>query len=191
MKRAATAAAFAAMLFAASAAQADSMPQLDFANPLLKTQVIWGAVIFAAFYYLSANWGLPKVGAILQMRADTIAADLNAARAARDRADAAVAELTAARKKAFSESQAAIAAAVTKAKAEAAARAADQEAKLAAQLAGAEAEIARARTTAMGALRAVASDTAIAVVTRLTGGAADEEKVQLAVGNALTARGLA
>jgi hypothetical protein len=41
---------FAATLLAASPAFAGTMPQLDFANPLLKAQVIWGAVIFAGLY---------------------------------------------------------------------------------------------------------------------------------------------
>jgi hypothetical protein len=38
---------FAALLLP-TAAQAEGMPQLDFANPLTTSQVVWGAIIFAA-----------------------------------------------------------------------------------------------------------------------------------------------
>ena len=190
MKRSAIAGAVAACL-AVSAAHAETMPQLDFGNKLLTAQVVWGALIFGVFYLLVSHWGLPKVGAILEMRADTIARDLDQARAARADADAAVAELTAARRAAYAQSQAAIADAALKAKTEAAARSAEQAARLDAQLAHSEARIATARASAMGALRVVAVEAAAAVVTRLTQHAADEARVADAVGQVLAARGLA
>jgi F-type H+-transporting ATPase subunit b len=178
------------LLAASSAARADTMPQLDFGNKLLVAQVVWGALIFAAFYALAANWGLPKISSILEMRADTIARDLNQARDARADADRAIAELTAARMKAYAESQAAIAAALHAAKVEAAAKAAEQEARLDAQLAESEARIGEARSAAMGALREVATDTAMVVLARLTGGPVDGDRVRGAVATALTERGL-
>jgi F-type H+-transporting ATPase subunit b len=192
MKRAGTGAAIGAVILAASgAARADTMPQLDFGNKLLTAQVVWGALIFAVFYLLVSRWGLPMVGSILEMRADTIARDLNQARDARADADRAVAELTAARKKAYAQSQAAIADATQKAKADAAARAAEQEAKLDAQLAESEARIGQARIAAMASVGEAASETAMAVVARLTGVAADEQRVRDAVGHVLAERGLA
>jgi F-type H+-transporting ATPase subunit b len=124
------------------------------------------------------------------MRAETIARDLNQARDARADADRAVAELMEARKKAYAQSQAAIADATQTAKAQAAAKAAEQEAKLDAQLAESEAQIGAARSAAMGALREVATDTAVAVVARLIGGEADTMRVQAAVGQVLADRGL-
>ena len=182
----------AAILAAAAApAHAETMPQLDFKNPLVLSQVIWGAVIFAAFYALAARWGLPKVGAILEMRRDTIATDLEAARAAKARADATVAELAAARRKAYVESQAAIAAASAQAKAAAASRASAQEARLETRLAESESQIAQARSSAMGALRQVATETAQAVIARLTDQPADVPRVAQAVGDTLAERGLA
>ena len=39
------------------------MPQLDFANPLTTSQVVWGAIIFVVLYVLLSRIGLPKVGA--------------------------------------------------------------------------------------------------------------------------------
>jgi F-type H+-transporting ATPase subunit b len=191
MKRARLGLAAMSVLVAASgAARADTMPQLDFANKLLTAQVIWGALIFAVFYGLVSRWGLPKVTSILEMRADTIARDLNQARDARANADRAVADLTAARKKAYADSQAAIAAATQKAKADAAARAAEQDARLDAQLAESETQIGAARDAAMGALREVATDAAIAVVSRLIGREADTARVQQAVSEVLADRGL-
>ena len=37
------------------------MPQLDFANPLLLTQVFWLLVIFGALYVLVSKVALPPV----------------------------------------------------------------------------------------------------------------------------------
>ena len=190
MKRANLVAATTVLLVMAGAARADTMPQLDFGNKLLTAQVIWGAIIFFVFYVMVSRWGLPKVASILEMRAETITRDLNQARDARADADRAVAELTEARKKAYAQSQAAIAEATHMAKAQAAAKAADQEARLDAQLAESEAQIGAARSAAMGALRAVATDTAAAIVTRLIGGEADTERVHAAVGQVLADRGL-
>jgi F-type H+-transporting ATPase subunit b len=183
-------AACAALLVASGTALADTMPQLQFGNKLLTAQVIWGALIFAAFYWAVSRVGLPKVASILEMRAQTIARDLNQARDARADADRAVAELTEARTKAYAQSQAAIADALAKAKADAAARAAEQEAKLDAQLAESEARIGEARSAAMGALREVASETASAVIARLTGRRPETGALNDAVGHALAERGL-
>jgi F-type H+-transporting ATPase subunit b len=179
------------LVMAAGSAQADTMPQLDFKNPLVLSQVVWGAIIFGGFYYLASRWGLPKVGAVLEMRAATIAADLDQAREAKAAADAAVAELNAARKKAYAQSQAEIADATAKAKAEAAARAAELDARLDAKLSESEAQIGRARAAAMGALREVATETAQAVVARLTDGQADHYRIDAVVGDLLAERGLA
>ncbi len=183
--------ALALALTATSAAQADTMPQLDPAHGLLVAQLVWGAVIFVVFYLLVSRWGLPRVGAVLAFRAGTIAADLERAHNDKADADAAVAELTAARRAAYAKSQAAITEAAARAKAEAAARAAEQDRRLDAQLADSEARIGSARAAAMGALRQVSTDTASAVIARLTDGQADEHRVDQAVRGLLAERGLA
>ena len=173
-------------------AHADTMPQFDFHNPLLTSQIVWGVVIFAAFYLLASRWGLPKVNAVLEMRADTIAGDLDRARASKAEADLAAAEQAAARKQAYAQSQAALAEATRKAKEEAAARSAEQDARLDAQLAASEAQIGAARQAATGALRQVATETAVAVVARLTDGRLmDEHRAHEAVGAILAERGIA
>ena len=165
------------------------MPQLNFQNPLTISQVVWGAVIFLALYLLFVNWGLPRVASVLEERDSRINGDLEAARAAKAQADSAVAELTTATNKARADAQAAINAASEQAKKEAGARSATLQQQLDEQLKAAEQRIAEARNTAMGALRAVATDTATVVVRRLTGREPDGLAIEGAVGAALAARG--
>ena len=71
----------AALLLLPAAAMAEGMPQLDFANPLTTSQVVWGAVIFIVLYLLLSRVGLPRVGAVLEERARHIASDLETAQA--------------------------------------------------------------------------------------------------------------
>ena len=87
----------------AGSAHASGMPQLAFGNPLLTAQVVWGAIIFALFYIGVSRYGLPQVDAILEHRAGVIGTDLEQARQAKLRADQAVAELNAARSRAYAE----------------------------------------------------------------------------------------
>jgi|GEM_PF-77308 len=164
------------------------MPQLDFANPLTISQVVWLAIIFLTLYLLLSRWALPQVGAVLEMRANRIQADLEAAQAAKAQADAAVSELTAATREAQATAQAEIAGAVATAKDAASAQAATLNARLEAQLADAEQRINAARTSAMGALRSVATDTASAVVSRLIGTVPAADAVERAVDGALATR---
>jgi F-type H+-transporting ATPase subunit b len=176
------------LLAARPAAAGEGMPQLAFGNPLLTAQVVWLAIIFFTLYLLLSRWALPQVSSLLEMRAATIGTDLDAARAAKLDADAAVAELTKATRDAHAGAQAEIAKAVADAKAAADAENARQNAKLDAQLAEAEQRIGQARSAAMGALGQVATETAQAVVSRLTGGVIGRDAVDRAVADALAAR---
>ncbi len=180
------------ILLISSAAQAaeekKGMPQLDFANPLTLSQVVWLAIIFFTLYLLLSRWALPQVAAVLESRAARIAGDLDAARDAKAAADGAVAELTAATRKAQAEAQASVSTAVDAAKAEAAVKANAASAKLEAQLAEAEQRIAAARAAALGALRGVAATATADVVTRLAGITAEPSTIEQAVDRALAAR---
>jgi F-type H+-transporting ATPase subunit b len=171
-----------------AAARAEGMPQLDFANPLTTSQVVWGAIIFIVLYILASRFALPKVGAVLEERAAHIARDLEAARQAKLEADSAVAELTQATREAHAGAQAEIAQALETAKAAAAEQAAALNARLDAQIEAAEQRIGAARSAALGALGQVATDTAQAVVARLTGSAVDQGAVSRAVAAVLAAR---
>ena len=164
------------------------MPQLDFANPLTISQVVWMFVIFAILYAALRFWALPQVGGVLEMREQRIAADLNTARHAKEEADRAAAEIAERGRSASAEAQAQVSAASDAAKREAAEQARVDSEQLEKQLAEAEQRIAAARKDAMGALRQVANDTATAVVSRLTGHAPDPARVDAAVGDILAAR---
>lgn len=176
------------LLAMASEAPKKGMPQLDFANPLTKSQVFWGAGIFLLLYLLLSRWALPQVASVLEERTGKIAGDLDAARAAKATADSAVAELTDATQRARAEAQAAINRAADRAKQAAAMQTAELNARLDAQLASAEGRIAAARSSAVHALRTVARDTADTVITRLTGTQPDTATVDRAVAAALAAR---
>ena len=111
------------------------MPQLDFANPLTTSQVVWGAIIFAVLYIVLSRFALPKVGEVIEERARHIASDLETAQAAKARSDEAAKQVADATAKARAEAQAAINAALDAAKQEAAARIAALNERLEKQLA--------------------------------------------------------
>lgn len=184
-------AALAAAALSPGAAMAAGMPQLDFANPLTTSQVVWAVLIFALLYILLAYWALPEVGRVLDHRAAAIDTDLDTARVAKATADTAVAEMTDATGRARAESQNAISAAVDRAKQAAGAEAAELDARLEAELKAAEARIADARRAALGALREAAADTATNLLARLIGRQPDQAQVATAVDAALAERALA
>jgi F-type H+-transporting ATPase subunit b len=173
-----------------AAAMAKGMPQLDFTTPLTTSQVVWGALILIVLYFTLARNALPLVGSVLEERAAKIAKDLDEARAAKANADAGMAQADQATAKARAEAQAAINAALDEAKKAAAEQAEALNARLEKQLQDSEAQIARARASAMTALREVATETAATVVTRLTGTAPDAGRLDGAIGSALAARGI-
>jgi F-type H+-transporting ATPase subunit b len=174
--------------FAAEATEHEGMPQLNFANPLTVSQIVWMAVVFLAFYMLLSRWALPMVAGVIESRAASIAADLQAAHTAKAESDAAAREVASATRAASAEAQARIAEAVAQAKAEAAVRAEESNRRLEQLLVSAEEQITAARTTAMGALREVASETAMSVVYRLTGRPSEPHLIDEAVGDAIAAR---
>jgi len=179
---------FPIVAFAQEQTEHEGMPQLNFANVLTTSQVVWMAVVFVAFYLLLSRWALPQVASVLEMRASSIAGDLDVARQSKAEADAAVREVAEATRRANAEVQARIAEAVAHAKAEAAAVAEASNRRLDEQLQVAEAQIAAASQSAMGALRQVASQTAGSVVDRLTGRPAEPQVIDAAVDSALAAR---
>ncbi|WP_198372813.1 F0F1 ATP synthase subunit B family protein [Roseomonas rosulenta] len=183
-----------AIAASSSAVPVQGMPQLAFGHPeqgrLLVGQMVWLLLIFAALYFLMANVALPRVGAVIEGRHARIAADLEAAQAAKAEADAAMAAHRAATEAARAEARAAVTNAVQAAQAESDAKAAALAARLNKQIAEAEAQIDAARAAAMGAIRGVATDTAEALVTRLVG-RADRPVVEAAVGRILATSGRA
>jgi F-type H+-transporting ATPase subunit b len=169
-------------------AMADGLPQLDFANKLTTYQVVWGAVIFAILYILASRTALPKVEAVLEERARRIAGDLEGARDAKARADSGIRAAADATSQARAEAQAAINAALESSKQAAAVQSVALNERLDVQLKEAEGQIAAARGAALAALPGVATETAVALITRLTGAAPDPVRLSGAINAAMTAR---
>jgi F-type H+-transporting ATPase subunit b len=166
------------------------MPQLDFKTPLTLWQVIWGAIIFIVLYILASRLALPRVAAVLEDRAKHIASDLQDAQQSKQKSDAAAADVVQATAKARAEAQAAINVALDEAKAVAAKQTATLNERLEKQLVEAESRIAAARASAMGALRQVATETAGTVIARLTGAPPEQARLDGAIAQALSARGV-
>jgi F-type H+-transporting ATPase subunit b len=163
-----------------------AFPPFDVAT--FSGQLFWLAITFGALYWLMSTIALPRVGAILEERADTISRDLdNAAQMqakAEETAKAYETALTEARKNAQ---------AIAQASRDAGAKASDErrhavEAELSAKLAKAEATIAATKTSAMTNVRGLGSEVAIAIVSKLTGQAPSASEASEAVDQVL-ARG--
>lgn len=161
-----------------------SFPPFDPAH--FASNLFWLAITFGALYWLMSKVALPRLGSILEERADTIGRDLDKATEmqakAEDMAQAYEKALAEARKNAQGIAQAAR---------ESGAKASDAqrhatEAELAAKLAQAEATIATTKTKAMGNVRDLGSDIAAAIVTKLTGQAPSASEASAAVDQALT-----
>lgn len=160
--------------------ESSGLPQFDFA--WWPGQILWFLIIFGVVLVFMKVFAAPKVGNTIDQRDEHINGQIADARRMKDEADkkaeAAAAEVAAARanaQKVASEARA-------KANAEAAARLAEEEAKLAAQSAEAEARISKARDAAMSNVASIASDTANAIVEKLTGKAATATELAKARG---------
>ena len=175
------------LALAASRASAAGMPQLEFANPLTKWQVVWGAVIFVLLYLMLSRSALPRVAVVLEQRRSRIEGDLEAAREAKSEADRAVAMLRQERRAAAAEAQANLDRVIAEAREQALLRTREMNARLETELAAAEAQIGAERQRAMGSVRLIASDTAQLLVERVTGQPADRGLVEARVDGALAA----
>jgi F-type H+-transporting ATPase subunit b len=156
------------------------LPQFDLAQ--WPGQIVWALGIFLVLYLLFAYVFVPRVGGTIDAREDKISGDIGDARRLRDEAQAeaddAAEEMSQARARAHRVAAEAKAAA----KAAADARQAEEDEKLAKRLGEAEQRIAAARAEAMGHVRAIASETAGAMVERLTGAAASQAELDAALG---------
>jgi F-type H+-transporting ATPase subunit b len=169
------------MADAATAADqsAGGLPQFDLGQ--WPGEMVWLTIVFVIllllFYFVFA----PRVGGTIADREDKISGDIGQARRLRDEAEAqskaAAAELAEARARAQRLAADAKAAAAN----EAASRAAEEEARLGQVMADAEARIAAARNAAMGQVRGIATETAQAIIEKLTGLSADAAEVERAL----------
>ena len=152
-----------------------------FESSTYASQLVSLAVFFVALYVIVSRIALPRVGAVIDARANKIEGDLAEAQKLKDASEAALkayeADLAAARSKA----QAIGAETREKLNAASEAERKSLEAKLAAMLADAEKSIAATRSTAMSNVRGIAADAASAIVQRLTGSSPDGKALEAAV----------
>lgn len=144
-----------------------SFPPFD--PSLFASQLVWFALTFGALFFIVSRFVLPKVQSVLDRRAATLRADLDAA--ARESAAADAARVDAERVSA--EARANARKLVEDMRAKASAELAEEQAKAAAahgaDIARAEAGIAKKRAEAMAQIDSIAADLARDIVTQLTG----------------------
>jgi F-type H+-transporting ATPase subunit b len=152
-----------------------------FQKDTFASQLLWLALFFVALYFLASRLALPRVGSILAERRSRIAGDFAAAARMKDEADAAIAayEKALADARARAQAMAAEARDALNRHAEAERRALEQT--LNARLVTADKSIAATKGAAMANLRAIAEETAIAIVVRLVGITPSREAAAAAV----------
>lgn len=152
-----------------------------FQKETFASQLVFFAIAFILLYVIVSKVALPRVGGIIAARLGTIEGDLAEAQRLKDESDQALkayeTELATAR---------ANAQAISSEIREKLNKQADEERKqledrLAMKLADAETAIAATRTTAMGNVRAIATDAAAAIVQRLAGIVPESKAVERAV----------
>ena len=155
------------------------LPQFEFQHWF--GQIVYLIFLFAILYFLIAKVFAPRLRRVFDEREQTISTAVATARQvqaeAAGQAEAAKAEVEAAR----ASSRATAAAAKARVTDEANARAEAEEAVVNARIAEAEAAIGKTRDAAMTNVAAIASDTAAAIVERLTGKAPTAAETAAAV----------
>ena len=159
--------------------ESGGLPQFEFQHWL--GQIVYLIFLFAVLYFLIAKVFAPRMRRVFDEREQTINTAIATARQvqaeAAGQAEAAKAEVEAAR----ASSRATAAAAKARVTEEANTRAAAEEAVVNARIAEAETAIGKTRDAAMTNVGAIASDTAAAIVERLTGKAPTAAEASAAV----------
>ena len=145
------------------------------------SQLVSLAIAFVALYLIVSKFALPRVGGVIDARQNAIDGDLAEAQKLKEQSDGAIkayeSELAAARSRA----QAIGAETREKLNAQSEAERKTLEERLSQKLADAEKTIASTRQAAMSNVRGIATETAAAIVQRLTGIAPDGTSVGQAV----------
>jgi F-type H+-transporting ATPase subunit b len=157
---------------------AGGLPQFDLS--WWPGQMVWFLIIFGVVFILMAKVFVPRIGGAIGTREDKIAGDIGDARRLKAEAEAQAAAAAAETAQARAQAQKVASDAKARANAEAAASRAAEDAKLAESLATAELSIKAARDQSMSNVRAIASDTASAIIDKLTGEAATTKEVEAA-----------
>jgi F-type H+-transporting ATPase subunit b len=159
--------------------ESGGLPQFEFQHWF--GQIVYLIFLFAVLYFLIAKIFAPRMRRVFDERASTISTAVDTARQvqaeAAGQAEAAKREVEEAR----AASRATAAAAKARVTDAANARAVAEEATVSARIAEAEAAIAKTRDAAMTNVSSIASDTAAAIVDRLTGKAPTSAEAAAAV----------
>jgi F-type H+-transporting ATPase subunit b len=151
-------------------AKSAGLPQFDM--QWWPGQIVWFLLIFVVLLVFIRLVAAPRVGGTIDAREDKISGDIADARRMKDEAEAQAQAAAAETAQARATAQRVAAEARAQAQAEVAAKLAVEEAKLAEKAAVAEARIGKARDAAMANVAGIASETAGAIVAKLTGKAA-------------------
>jgi F-type H+-transporting ATPase subunit b len=155
------------------------MPQL---NPLdWAPQLIWLVITFGILYLLMVYVALPRIGSVIEARADRIKQDLAEADRLRRETEEAIAAYEQALAEAKQKAHAIVEAGRAKLKEETAAERARLESRLAERGAEAEARIGQAKESAMRDVNTVAADVAADIVRQLIGIAPAKAEIEKAV----------
>jgi len=156
-----------------------------FQGETFASQLLWFAVFFVLLYLLVSRIAAPRIGGILQARRSAIENDLAEAERLREESEAVLAAYEKALGEARARAQALGNETHEHLAAESEARRKALEAELAARLADAERQVEATKQAAMVNVRAIATDTAAAIVQRLIGRAPAPQAVETAVDAAL------
>ena len=162
------------------------MPQLHFAD--FPPQLVWLAITFVILYLLMAKVALPKIGGVIDARAQRITADLDRATKLKEEAVGVLAAYEKALAEARAQAQATIKAAAERMQKEAEAREGALAKKLAADTSAAEGRVRAARDQAMASLTQVAADLTKAATEKLIGRPIDDAVAGAAVAAAAKER---
>ncbi len=156
-----------------------------FQKETFPSQLFWLVICFVALYLIASRLALPRVGGILDSRKNRIADDLAEASRFKGEADQAIAAYEKALADARTRAQTIANETRDRLAAEAERNRKAIDERLNARLAEAEKAIVAAKTAAMGNVRGIAVETAAAIVARLIGVTAPEQKVAAAVDDVL------
>ena len=147
------------------------------------SQLVWLAISFVLLYVLMSKIALPRIGSILAERNRLVSEDLAAAERLKEQSNAAHAAYEKALHDARNRAQTIASSTREQQAREAEALHKRLEAQFHDRFAAAEQSIAKSRAVAMGSVRAIAGETASAIVERLIGQSPRQEEIAGALGD--------
>lgn len=155
-----------------------------FETEYFPSQLVWLTISFVLLYALMSRIALPRIGGIMAARGKVISDDLAAAERLKEQSNAAQVAYEKALADARSRAQAIASATREQHARETADLHKQLDAQLHERLTAAEQSIAKSRGAAMGNVKAIAAETASAIVERLIGQRPHEEEIAAALGDA-------